>query len=138
MTDVHEPAIRSYNMSRIKCKDTKPELLVRKYLFSNGFRYRLHVKNLPGKPDIFLPKHKTAIFIHGCFWHGHKGCNYYKMPKTNSDFWKSKIYANIMRDKNVMQDLASMDIKTIIIWECMLNPIRKKETLESLKNDHLA
>lgn len=138
MTDVHEPAIRSYNMSRIKCKDTKPELLVRKYLFSNGFRYRLHVKNLPGKPDIFIPKHKTAIFIHGCFWHGHEGCNYYKMPKTNSDFWKSKIDANTVRDKNVMQDLAAIHIKTIIIWECMLKPSRTKETLESLKNDHLA
>jgi len=81
MADVHSKEIRSYNMSRIKGKNTKPEMLVRKFLHANGFRYRLHVKNLPGKPDIVLPKYKTVIFVHGCFWHGPKKCSYFKLPK---------------------------------------------------------
>jgi len=89
--DVHEPAVRSYNMSRIRSKDTKPEMLVRKFLHAHGFRYKLHDKTLPGKPDIVLPKLKTAIFIHGCFWHGHKGCKYFVVPKTRSDLVLSQI-----------------------------------------------
>ena len=84
MTDVHTPEIRSYNMSRIRNKDTKPEMIVRKYLFGNGFRYRIHVKELPGKPDIVMPKFKTVIYIHGCFWHGHEGCKYFVTPKTRT------------------------------------------------------
>ncbi len=91
MTDTHSPEIRSYNMSRIRSKDTKPELIVRKYLHKNGFRFRLHVKTLPGKPDIVLPKYKTVIFVHGCFWHGHKGCKYFVIPKRNIEYWKNKI-----------------------------------------------
>ena len=87
MADVHSKAVRSYNMSRIKGKDTKPEMLVRKFLFANGFRYLLHVKTLPGKPDIVLPKYKTVIFIHGCFWHGHDGCKYFVVPKTRTEWW---------------------------------------------------
>ena len=86
MADVHSKEIRSYNMLRIRSKDTKPELLVRKFLHKNGFRYRLHVKNLPGKPDIVLPKYKTVIFVHGCFLHGHEGCKYYVVPKTRSEW----------------------------------------------------
>ena len=86
MTDVHSQETRSYNMSRIKAKDTKPELLVRKYLFCKGFRYRVNVKDLPGKPDIVLPKYKTVIFIHGCFWHGHEGCKYFVIPKTRTEW----------------------------------------------------
>ncbi|MBC7451038.1 MAG: DNA mismatch endonuclease Vsr [Cytophagales bacterium] len=85
MADVHSKEVRSYNMSQIKGKDTKPEMLVRKFLFSKGFRFRLHVKDLPGKPDIVLPKYRTVIFIHGCFWHGHEGCRYFVMPKTRTE-----------------------------------------------------
>jgi DNA mismatch endonuclease (patch repair protein) len=87
MPDVHTPEQRSHNMSRIRSKDTKPEMLVRKFLFSLGFRYRLHTKKLPGKPDVVLPKYKTVIFIHGCFWHGHEGCRYFVIPKTRTDWW---------------------------------------------------
>src|SRR5678816_647392 len=95
MADVHSKEIRSFNMSRIKGKDTKPEILVRKFLFSKGFRYKLHVKSLPGKPDIVLPKYKTVIFVHGCFWHGHEGCKYYVVPKTKTEWWLDKINGNI-------------------------------------------
>ena len=91
MTDVHEPEIRSYNMSRIRDKNTKPELIVRKFLFSKGFRYRLHDPTLPGKPDIVLAKRKTLVFIHGCFWHGHEGCRYFVIPDTRRDWWIEKI-----------------------------------------------
>jgi len=88
-------------MSQIKSKDTKPELLVRKFLFANGFRYKLHDKNLPGKPDIVLPKYKTVIFVHGCFWHGHVNCKYYVVPKTKTQWWLDKIGKNIERDIKV-------------------------------------
>ncbi len=98
MADVHDKETRSYNMSRIKGKDTKPEMLVRKFLHANGFRYRLHVKNLPGKPDIVLPKYKTVIFVHGCFWHGHEGCRYFVVPKTRTEWWLNKINGNIEND----------------------------------------
>jgi DNA mismatch endonuclease (patch repair protein) len=85
MADVHDSATRGYNMSQIKGKSTKPEIVVRKFLFSKGFRYRIHDKKLPGKPDIVLPKYRTIIFVHGCFWHGHQACKYYVVPKTNSE-----------------------------------------------------
>lgn len=97
--DVHDQKTRSYNMSRVKGKDTKPEEIVRKYLFSQGFRYRKNDKRLPGKPDIVLPKYKTVIFVNGCFWHKHEGCKYFVWPKSNSEFWKEKIESNIVRDK---------------------------------------
>src|SRR5688572_23648799 len=98
MADVHSKERRSYNMSMIKGKNTKPEMLVRKFLFANGFRYRLHDKNLPGKPDIILPKYKTVIFVHGCFWHGHEGCKYFVVPKTRTEWWITKINSNIEND----------------------------------------
>ncbi|MGI8636005.1 MAG: very short patch repair endonuclease [Segetibacter sp.] len=95
MADVHDKETRSYNMSRIKGKDTKPEMLVRKFLHGEGFRYRIHAKNLPGKPDIVLPKYKTVIFVHGCFWHGHEGGKYYVVPKTRTEWWLNKIIGNV-------------------------------------------
>ena len=98
MTDVHSKETRSYNMSRIKSKDTKPEILVRKFLHKNGYRYRIHVKDLLGKPDIVLPKYKTVIFINGCFWHGHQECKYYVIPKTRTQWWLDKINRNISKD----------------------------------------
>ena len=98
MADVHSPSVRSYNMSRIKGKNTKPEILVRKFLFAHGFRYRINVKNLPGKPDIVLPKYRTVIFIQGCFWHGHEGCKFFVVPKTRTEWWMDKISHNIEND----------------------------------------
>jgi DNA mismatch endonuclease (patch repair protein) len=91
MADVHTKEQRSYNMSRIKGKNTKPEMLVRRFLHAHGFRYKLHDKTLPGKPDIVLPKYKTVIFVHGCFWHGHEGCKIYVVPKTKTEWWLAKI-----------------------------------------------
>lgn len=107
--DVHAPEIRSYNMSRIKGKNTRPEIVVRKYLFSCGFRFRLHDKKLPGKPDIVLPKYKTVIFVHGCFWHGHEGCRYYIVPKTRTDWWLAKINRNKELDRINTKKLQEME-----------------------------
>lgn len=94
MADVHEPEIRSYNMSQIQAKDTKPEMIVRKFLHSNGFRYSLHKKGLLGKPGLVLPKYNSVVFVHGCFWHAYKRCKYFKIPKTRTDWWKEKLYKN--------------------------------------------
>lgn len=124
MADVHDPETRSYNMSRIKGADTKPEEIVRKYLFSKGFRYRKNDKRYPGKPDIVLPKYKTAIFINGCFWHKHEGCKYFKWPKTNAEFWTDKITRNVERDKQNYAELESQGWHVLVIWECEL---RKRE-----------
>lgn len=96
--DVHDKATRSFNMSRIKGKNTKSEILVRKFLHSEGVRFRLHRKDLPGKPDITIPKYKTVIFVHGCFWHGHKNCRYFVAPKTNTEWWLNKINSNSIKD----------------------------------------
>lgn len=119
-------------MSQIKGKDTKPEMLVRKFLFSNGFRYRLHDKKLSGKPDLVLPKHKTVIQVHGCFWHGHKGCKYFVIPKTRTRWWKEKIEGNIERDQIAEKELKSQGWKVIVIWECELKPGKREKTLASL------
>lgn len=120
MADVHDMATRSYNMSQIKGKDTKPELLVRKFLFSHGFRYRLHDKKLPGKPDIVLPKYRTAIFVNGCFWHGHENCQYFKLPKTRTKWWKTKIERNVSNDQLKTNALKTMGYNIITIWECQI------------------
>lgn len=132
MADVHSKATRSYNMSQIKGKDTKPEILVRQYLHAHGFRYRLHVKDLPGKPDIVLPKYKTAIFINGCFWHGHQGCKYYVVPKTRTEWWQQKINGNIANDDKAIFALREQGWKVIVIWECELKKNRAEETLQGL------
>jgi DNA mismatch endonuclease Vsr len=129
MADVHSIEVRSYNMSRIKGKNTKPEVLVRKYLFSQGLRYRLHSKKLPGKPDIVLQKYGTVIFINGCFWHGHEGCHYFVIPKTRTDFWVNKININIQNDRTVSRLLENMGWKVIIVWECELKKEKKEKTL---------
>jgi DNA mismatch endonuclease (patch repair protein) len=118
MADANSKETRSYNMSRIKAKDTKPELLVRKFLFANGFRYRLHDKNLPGKPDIVLPRYKTVIFVNGCFWHGHENCKYFVIPKTRTEWWKEKIGKNISNDIKNQMLLKEMGYKVIIVWGC--------------------
>ena len=132
MADVHEPKTRSYNMSQIRAKDTKPEVIVRKFLHSNGFRYKLHVKGLPGKPDLVLPKYNTVIFVHGCFWHAHEDCKYFKIPKTRTEWWKEKLYRNKERDENHIQELEEMGWSVIVVWECELKQKERKETLFNL------
>jgi DNA mismatch endonuclease (patch repair protein) len=131
--DVHSKETRSFNMSRIKGKDTKPEILVRKYLFSQGLRYRLYSKTLPGRPDIVLPKYRTVIFIHGCFWHGHEGCRYFVVPKTRTEWWLNKINTNRENDRKNCELLKEMRWNVITVWECSL----KKEKRESTLNDIL-
>jgi len=132
MADVHEPKIRSYNMSQIKAKNTKPELVVRKFLFANGFRYRLNQKDLPGKPDIVLKKYKTAIFVNGCFWHGHKGCKYFVLPKTRTEWWLQKIKGTQKRDRKAEIELNILGWRVISIWECELKTKKREQTLKNL------
>jgi DNA mismatch endonuclease, patch repair protein len=132
MTDVHNKQTRSYNMSQIKGKSTKPEILVRKFLFANGFRYKLNEKKLPGKPDIFLPKYKTAIFINGCFWHGHENCEYFKIPSTRTDWWKEKIEKNVLNDDIKQSQLKGFGFKVIVVWECQ---IKNKSIYSTLIKD---
>jgi len=105
-------------MSRIKNRDTKPELIVRKQLHSMGYRFRLHKKNLPGNPDIVLPKYKTIIFVHGCFWHRHKSCQYAYNPKSRVDFWQNKFFQNVKRDRKVLNELLTLGWRVMVIWEC--------------------
>ena len=120
-------------MSKIRGKETKPEERVCKFLFSKGFRYRKNDRRYPGKPDIVLPKHKTAIFVHGCFWHGHKNCKASKLPDTNRGFWKKKISGNIKREKNNIQKLKEAGWNVIVIWQCEIkNEKLKQERLERL------
>lgn len=119
----HEPQnglSRSRNMAAIKGKNTKPEMIVRRYLHAQGFRYRLHSKGLPGKPDLVLKKHRLAIFVHGCFWHRHKNCFYTTFPGTRIEFWKEKLSGNVQRDQNNQKQLASLGWRILIIWECGL------------------
>lgn len=130
--DVHSKETRSYNMSCIKGKSTKPEEIVRKYLFSQGFRYRKNDKRLPGTPDIVLSKYKTVIFVNGCFWHGHEGCRYYVVPKTRTDFWLNKTNNNIERDRRKNVELEKLGWKVITVWECELKSKRINESLYSL------
>ncbi len=121
-------------MGSISGKDTKPEILVRKYLFSEGLRFRKNDKRYPGKPDIVLPKYKTVIFVHGCFWHGHN-CPAAKIPETRKDFWKEKIKGNIERDKNNISEVENLGWRVLIIWQCTLkNRKIRIKTLETLKN----
>ena len=116
---------RSKNMSAIKSKNTKPEIIVRKFLHSKGYRFRIHRKDLPGCPDIVLPKYKTVIFVNGCFWHRHQGCKYKTTPKTRKDFWENKFNENIKRDKNNFKELKNLNWKVLVIWECELNSLQK-------------
>lgn len=135
MADVMTPEQRSRCMAAIKGKDTKPELIVRKYLFSRGLRFRVQVRKLSGNPDIVLPKYKTVIFVNGCFWHGHEGCKYFRLPKSNVEFWKQKIERNIERDRESMRALLDLGWKVIGVWECELrNKVNREETLNKIYN----
>lgn len=137
MTDVHSTLIRSKNMSAIRGKNTKPELLVRKILHSQGFRFRLHVKDLPGNPDIVLPKFRTVIFVHGCFWHQHFDCKYAVMPKSNREFWQKKLENNIARDARNISNLTTLGWKTLVVWECEINSIKFPDNLRETIMDTL-
>ena len=123
---------RSYNMSLIHGKDTKPEILVRKYLFGRGLRFRKNDKRLPGHPDIVFPKYKTVVFVHGCFWHGHESCKYFVMPKSNVEFWENKIHTNIERDAAISEKLTELGWTVLVVWECDLKPWMREQTLSSL------
>lgn len=132
MSDVHSPEVRSYNMSQIKGKNTRPEIIVRRFLFSKGYRFRIHANHLPGKPDIVLPKYNTVIFVHGCFWHGHEGCMYYVIPKSRSEWWQDKINTNRNNDKANLITLKKLGWKIRIIWECELKSSKREKTLNYL------
>ena len=127
MADLMTPEQRSRCMSAIKGKDTKPEMIVRKYLFSRGLRYRVNNRKLPGSPDIVLKKYKTVVFIDGCFWHGHEGCKYFKLPKSNVDFWRHKIAMNKARDYANTVDLELDGWRVIRIWECEIKTKAQQE-----------
>ena len=125
---------RSKNMSAIKSKNTKPEIEVRKLLHSMGFRFRLHIKDLPGSPDIFLPKFKTVIFVHGCFWHRHENCKYSSTPKTRVQFWEKKFNSNILRDLENQKKIKDIGLRSIIVWECELkNKIELEKKLFDIR-----
>jgi DNA mismatch endonuclease (patch repair protein) len=129
--DVHSKEARSYNMSKIMGKDTQPELKVRKLLWNKGYRYRLHQKDLPGKPDIVFRGKKKVIFVNGCFWHKHN-CDKFQWPKSNNEFWKNKIEANVKRDRENLEDLHKLGWETLTIWECEINKMPKEELLNRL------
>ena len=132
MSDTLTPQQRHANMAAVHSKNTRPEMIVRKWLWSHGYRYRLNHPRLPGKPDIVMRKYRTCIFVNGCFWHGHEGCKYYRIPKSNTEFWVKKIRRNQERDREVCRQLAAMGWHSIVIWECELKPLRRTHTLESL------
>jgi DNA mismatch endonuclease (patch repair protein) len=130
--DVHDKKTRSFNMSRIHSKDTKPEEIVRKYLFRKGFRYRKNDSRLPGKPDIVLPKYKTCIFVNGCFWHAHIGCKYSVWPRTNKEYWDEKLKNNQLRDEKNYSTLRQLGWKVITIWECEVKSNNHADRLNRL------
>ena len=135
MSDIKTHAQRSYNMSRIRSRNTSPEKIVRAELWRRGYRYRLNDKRLPGKPDLVLPKYRAVIFINGCFWHGHRGCPKYVEPKTNAGFWKEKIAANIARDELNAQRLDTLSWTVITVWECELSKKNRDATIARIEAD---
>lgn len=132
MADNHSIEQRHLNMASIHARNTTPELTVRRYLWRHGFRYRLNSPRLPGKPDLVLRRYRTCIFVNGCFWHGHEGCRYYTVPKTNTSFWTSKIARNKRRDADIQRRLAAMGWHCITVWECELKGKKREMTLQSL------
>ncbi len=127
MSDVMTSEQRSRCMASIKGKDTKPEMIVRKYLFSRGMRFRVQVRKLPGNPDIVLTKYKTVIFVNGCFWHGHEGCRYFRLPKSNIEFWEEKIERNVARDVRNEAELKALGWRVVRVWECEIKTVAQRE-----------
>lgn len=134
MVDVVDQVTRSRMMSGIRGKDTKPELIVRSALHRAGLRFRLRAK-LPGKPDLTLPKYRTAVFVHGCFWHRHEGCRYAATPTSNAEFWREKLTANVARDAKVQQQLADQGWRVMVIWSCQLNERELGRLAATIRND---
>ena len=130
MADIKTVEERSRNMSAIRSKDTKPEVFLRKLLFSQGYRYRKNYSRIPGHPDIYLPKYRTAIFVHGCFWHRHKGCKFAYVPKSNVDFWERKFQESVLRDSVVKAELQERGIKCLIVWECTIKRMLNSDDIE--------
>lgn len=133
MADIVSEEQRSYNMSRIRSKNTKPEIAVRSMLHRLGYRFTVNGpknKQLLGKPDIVLPKYRTVIFVHGCFWHEHKGCKYFRLPKTRTEWWRAKIDGNVARDKACIKQLKEMGWRVLVVWECELKNLEKMALLE--------
>lgn len=128
-----KPMSRSQNMARVKSKNTKPEVFLRKLLWHKGFRYRLNYKELPGSPDLYIPKYRVAIFVNGCFWHMHENCRYSSIPKSNYEFWKNKLEGNVERDKKNYAQLESKGIKVIVVWGCEIKQMMKDECVLSKK-----
>lgn len=131
MADIVSPERRSKNMSAIRSQNTKPEIYLRKLLFARGYRYRVAEKSVPGHPDMFLRKHNTAVFVHGCFWHRHSGCRYAYTPKSRIEFWQKKFNDNVRRDAVVRNELQERNIKFLIIWECTIKQMMRDPELES-------
>lgn len=130
--DKHSKEVRSFNMSQVRSKNTKPEILVRKFLFANGLRYVLYDKKLAGKPDIVLPKYKTVVFIQGCFWHGHENCKNAQIPKTRIEFWSNKIQNNVERDKINIAKLIDEGWNVLQVFTCELKKDKREQTLKSV------
>lgn len=133
--DSISPEHRSWNMAQVKGKDTRPELKVRSWLFKNGFRYRKNDSRFPGKPDVVLPKYRTVIFVHGCFWHRHPGCKNTRMPKSNVEFWETKFSRNVENDKRHVRELEAMGWRVIVIWECELGSKTFEETMQRVRDE---
>ena len=139
--DIVSEAQRSYNMSRIRSKDTKPELMVRSMLHRMGYRFTVNGpknRQLPGKPDIVLPRYKTVIFVHGCFWHAHENCKYFRLPKTRTEWWKAKLEGNARRDKERVDELEAQGWKVFLVWECELKNLKKIPEFQSMLSRRVA
>lgn len=132
MTDVHDPATRSRNMAAVRARDTKPELMIRRALHGAGLRYRLNVRDLPGKPDIVLPRYRAVVFVHGCFWHRHE-CDLFRWPESRTDFWREKLNANAARDVKAADALEEAGWRQAVIWECALKGRKKRDFQDTMQ-----